>query len=349
MALYRRDDSPFWWASISVPGRPRLRLSTDTADRREAQAFHDRLRGQLLSEPVQAPRGARLSTVVLAWCRAEHRGEPDILAIRKFMRAYGDPPLHEVVEDRDGIDRALRSFVTTPGNYTRYRNRLRAILQMARDEGLISEVPTLRKWEAVRKPTHRWVRQDKFPDLLRELAPHQRPMVLFAVHTGLRQANVLGLTWDRVDLERRLVWVHAIETKANKTLSLPLNDVAVAVLKGQQGLHSQYVFVYQGRPIKEIKTAFQKACIRAGLGEEIVTVNKTNKSGKSRSYIGLRWHDLRHTFASWHAQSGTPPQVIKELGGWASMQMVERYTHLSPSFTASFANNIAGPTHEQET
>lgn len=40
------------------------------------------------------------------------------------------------------------------------------------------------------------------------------------------------------------------------------------------------------------------------------------------------------------AQRGTPPQVIKELGGWASMQMVERYMHLSPSFMASFANNI---------
>ena len=38
--------------------------------------------------------------------------------------------------------------------------------------------------------------------------------------------------------------------------------------------------------------------------------------------------------------SGTPPQVLKELGGWASMQMVERCMHLAPSFTASFANNI---------
>lgn len=340
MALYRREDSPFWWASISVPGHPRLRLSTDTTDRREAQAFHDRVRGQLLAEPAQAPRGARLSTVVLMWCRVEHRGEPDILAIRKFMRVYGDPPLHEAVNDRDGIDRALRSFVTTPGNYTRHRNRLRAIFQMAKDEGLIRDVPALRKWEAIRTPPTRWVRQDKFLELLRELPAHQRPMVLFAVHTGLRQANVLGLTWEQVDVERRLVWVHASNTKANRTLSIPLNDTALSVLQGQRGQHGHYVFVYCGRPIKEIKTAFQKACIRAGLGEEIVKTSKTNKSGKSRSYKGLRWHDLRHTFASWHAQSGTPPQVIKELGGWASMQMVERYMHLSPSFTASFANNI---------
>ena len=81
--------------------------------------------------------------------------------------------------------------------------------------------------------------------------------------------------------------------------------------------------------------------VRAGLGEERIEPNKLNKSGQSRFYKGLRWHDLRHTFASWHAQSGTPPQVIKELGGWSSMQMLERYMQLAPSFVASFANNIS--------
>lgn len=277
---------------------------------------------------------------MLKWCRADHRGTPDIQAIMKFMRAYGDRPLASAAEDRDGIDRALRSFVATPGNYTRYRNRLHAIFQMAKDDGLIVEVPALRKWEAARTAPVQWVPQEKFPDLLRELAPHQRPMVLFAVHTGLRQSNVLGLTWDRVDMERRIAWVHAIDTKGNKTINVPLNDTALSVLRGQAGEHDRYVFVYQGRPIQEIKTAFQKACARAGLGELIVEPCKLNKSGERRTYKGLRWHDLRHTFASWHAQSGTPPQVLKELGGWSSLQMVERYMHLAPSHIASFANNI---------
>lgn len=271
--------------------------------------------------------------MVLQWCKADHRGMPDIQAIGKFMKAYGDKPLAVAANDRNGIDRALRSFVKTPGNYTRYRNRLHAIFQMAMDEGLIVEVPKLKKWEALRTPSFQWVRKDVLPSLLRELPEHQRAMVLFAVHTGWRQANVLQLTWDRVDLQRRIAWVHAIDTKANKTISTPLNDTALAVLQGQTGQHEEFVFTYRGHPINEIKTAFQKACVRAGLGEFIT-------EGKSRRYIGLRWHDLRHTFASWHAQSGTPPQVIKELGGWSSMAMVERYMHLAPSFTASFANNI---------
>lgn len=260
--------------------------------------------------------------------------------MRKFLLAYGDRGLAEAAADRDGIDQALRSFVNTPSTYTRYRNRIRAAFQLAKDDDLITEVPDLRKWTAKRLPPYRWASPEEFVILLRELADHQRPMVLFAAHTGMRQSNVLGLEWSRVDMRRRLAWVFAIDTKANKTISVPLNDVAMSVLEGQQGKHQRYVFVYQGRPISETKTSFLKACVRAGLGQFTDTANPDNKRGFTRQYTGLRWHDLRHTFASWHAMSGTPLQVVKELGGWSSMQMVERYAHLTQSHLAGFANNI---------
>ena len=339
MPLYKREDSPFWWADVRVDGQPRLRVSTNSVDRREAQRICDELKAELWKKPRNADVSPRLSTVVLEWCRADYRGEPDILAIKKFMRIYGNPTIVEAALDRDGIDKALRLFVTTPGNYTRYRARLLTIFNIAKFNGLIPDVPMLRKWEVVRTTPANWIREDKFPDLIKELADHQRPMVLFATHTGLRQSNVLGLAWDQVDLERRIAWVDAINTKANKTITVPLNDVAVAVLQSQLGQHKDFVFTYKGRPISEIKTAFQKACVRAGLGEFTVEPAH-NKGGISKRYTGLRWHDLRHTFASWHAQNGTPMHVIKELGGWSSMQMVERYTHLSPSFVAGFVNNI---------
>ena len=50
------------------------------------------------------------------------------------------------------------------------------------------------------------------------------------------------------------------------------------------------------------------------------------RAGIERSF---RWHDLRHTWASWHVQSGTPLQELMELGGWASFEMVLRYAHLA--------------------
>lgn len=66
--------------------------------------------------------------------------------------------------------------------------------------------------------------------------------------------------------------------------------------------------------------AWRKACIRAGLPT-------------------LRFHDLRHTWASWHVQAGTPLAVLQDLGGWASLSMVQRYAHLGATHVAAWAGN----------
>ncbi len=55
----------------------------------------------------------------------------------------------------------------------------------------------------------------------------------------------------------------------------------------------------------------------------------------------LRWHDLRHTWASWHVMAGTPLEVLMRLGGWASLDMVLRYAHLAPSYLAGYADAVA--------
>ena len=69
--------------------------------------------------------------------------------------------------------------------------------------------------------------------------------------------------------------------------------------------------------------AWQKARVRAGVP-------------------WLRFHDLRRTWASWHVQAGTPLPVLKELGGWATLAMVERYAHLGVSHLADWAGNVSG-------
>ena len=56
---------------------------------------------------------------------------------------------------------------------------------------------------------------------------------------------------------------------------------------------------------------------------------------------GFRWHDLRHTWASWHAQDDTPLHVLQELGGWASANMVQRYAHLSTEHLAGYVEDVS--------
>jgi integrase len=61
------------------------------------------------------------------------------------------------------------------------------------------------------------------------------------------------------------------------------------------------------------------------------------RTGKRAGLAGLRFHDLRHTWATWLMQAGVPAYAIQSLGGWASPKMVERYAHLSPEHLKQYA------------
>ena len=79
-------------------------------------------------------------------------------------------------------------------------------------------------------------------------------------------------------------------------------------------------FTYRGNPVKQTgATAWENACKRAGIED-------------------FRWHDLRHTWASWHVQEGTPLHVLQELGGWESPEMVRKYAHLTPWHLAEWVD-----------
>ena len=171
-------------------------------------------------------------------------------------------------------------------------------------------------------------------------------MARFGLATGLRESNIRLLEWSQVDLERSLAWVHADQANAGKDISVPLNIDAMDTLAGQIGVHKRWVFAvprwaetaakgqkaYQtaDSPTGKVSNhAWRKACIRAGLPT-------------------LRFHDLRHTWASWHVQAGTPLPVLQALGRWASLAMVQRYAHLGQSHVADWAGNVLGTNRVHE-
>ena len=104
---------------------------------------------------------------------------------------------------------------------------------------------------------------------------------------------------------------------------VPLNRDAVAVLEAVKGKHPRYCFTFRGEPIRwgVCNTAWLEAVKRAGLTD-------------------FRFHDLRHTWASWHRQAGTSTDELKDLGGWKSRVMVDRYAKFGTEHLSAAASRI---------
>ncbi|HWU99246.1 MAG TPA: site-specific integrase, partial [Oxalicibacterium sp.] len=198
------------------------------------------------------------------------------------------------------------------------------ILRKARDEwewiDVVPKVPVLSEpLERVR-----FLTDVEAQCLLCELPKHLATMVDFTLQTGLRMSNVTGLRWDRIDLVRRRLWVVADEAKGRRGIHVPLNDRAVEILRQERMRHPTHVFTYLGKPVlRPNQRAWRLALKRAGIED-------------------FHWHDLRHTWATWHVQNGTPLHVLQKLGGWRSIDMVLRYAHLSDEHLAGFAGNVNG-------
>ncbi|WP_052177620.1 site-specific integrase [Methylotenera sp. G11] len=130
--------------------------------------------------------------------------------------------------------------------------------------------------------------------------------------------------WSQVNLQDRRAWIHADQAKGKRAIPVPLSTEALEVLRKERFKHPTHVFTFRGKPITQVNTkAWQAALRRAQI-------------------VDFRWPDLRHTWASWHVQNGTPIYVLKELGGWADMDMVQKYAHLSPSHLSEHVENVSG-------
>lgn len=185
-------------------------------------------------------------------------------------------------------------------------------------------LPAVPKVRLLREPVRRvrYLTKAQAESLLLQLPSHLAEMTAFSLATGLRKSNVTGLCWSQVDIERRLAWIHPDQSKTRKAIAVPLNIDALRIVSLQVGRHPQRVFSYKGEPVLQVTTAaWYKALKRCGIDD-------------------FRWHDLRHTWASWHVQSGTPLNVLQELGGWESSQMVRRYAHFSANHLAAYADKL---------
>jgi integrase len=329
MSLRKRGS--VWWIDFTAPDGERIRRSAETESKAEAQELHDKLKAEVwrVSKLGERPKRTWNDAVVRWLTEQAHKAsiESDKVHLRWLDRHLNGIDLTAITRDRiDRIGAAKRAEGVSPATVNRVMEVLRAILRKCADEWeWIERAPKVRM---LREPTRRirYLTHAEAQRLLGHLPPHLADMAAFSLATGLRRANVTGLRWDQVDLANRRAWIHPDQAKARKAIPVPLNDDALAVVERQIGKHRELVFSFRGRPVQQVSTkAWYGALKRAGIAD-------------------FRWHDLRHTWASWHVQSGTPLFALQELGGWESAEMVRKYAHLAADHLAPYAERLASLT-----
>jgi integrase len=147
---------------------------------------------------------------------------------------------------------------------------------------------------------------------------HVVPLVLLALNTGLRRGELLGLTWENVDLGREQLAIAASTSKSQRTRHLPLNAEALDVLTRwkKQGTGTGHVF-------------------RGLDGERMGHVNRSWGSlVEAAGLSNFRFHDLRHTFASKLVLNQVDLYTVQQLLGHSDSKLTQRYAHLSPGHLA---------------
>ena len=325
MALYKRKN--IWWIAISHQGM-RIQESSGTSNKVDAQRLHDKIKAELWKVNTLKEKPTKdWNDAVLRWC-AESQHKKSLCDDKSKFR-WLDPHLSgalltDITRDKvEQIARVKEQEGASPATVNRMLAVIRAILRKAeREWEWLDNAPVIRMRKENNKRI-RWLKLDEVERLKKELPEHLVNAMEFALHTGLRESNTTQLQWSEIDFDRCHASIPAHKSKSGKAIAVPLNSRAMQVMKNQIGKHPHFVFSYKNRPIKWFNTkAFKKALERAGL---------TN----------FRWHDFRHTWASWHVQNGTSLQELQQLGGWANFEMVLRYAHLSSDHLRKAAERIS--------
>lgn len=302
-------------------GQNRPRRTTNTAkhwhfDKAKAEEYHDKLKASLWDQARLGvkPRHTWNEAVFRYLAETTHKASQasDKTHLRWLDRFLNGRMLDEINRELlDSIMAARMAENVKNSSVNRVNEVIRAVLRKACNEWeWIDRVPRLRMLPEPNRRV-RWITQEEVERLLTVLPNHLVPVVQFSLETGLRRSNVTGLQWSQIDLARRTAWIHPDQAKTRKAIAVPLSAAAVIVIREQIGKNPTHVFSYLGNPIVQVNTkAWRKALALVGIEN-------------------FRWHDLRHTWASWHVQAGTPLHVLQELGGWECVEMVRKYAHIS--------------------
>ena len=329
---YKRKKSPYWWASVTDANGKRVRCSTGTTKRKEAQALEAKWKVEAFQTTNWGRQPSRrfddLMLDYLKATKAKRSHQRDLDAARHLTMFFKGRNMGELkgsdirAYQEYRIQQVSKKGSVQPATVNREMALLSGAINYAKREW-DWDIPNPVSGRQLREPEGRvrYLSLSELVGLIRVAqtkAPHLADFIELAIQTGCRKQELLGLEWERVDLVKKTYYLEGRHTKNGKRRAIPINETARSVLIRRQHVRAEHypaspwVFAHEnGDRIKDVKRSFRAACTLIGIKD-------------------FRIHDLRHTCASLAVSEGVPLTAIRDLLGHSSVTVTERYAHLAP-------------------
>jgi len=336
MTLYRRDDSRIWWMDFTMAGA-RIRRSTHTEDKAEARQIEATARLEAKRARAQPSRwrlrhlfgvwweGRAMHTRTAATFKGHLAALSDGLGANTFMADLTAADVLRYIDSRRIISTTTNeqgretARLRAPASINRELQALRAAINYAVD---VHDQPAPRiRWKALmlKQPAVR-VRYLTQPEYQRLLAACQddhemRLMINLACTTGLRRENLRQIQWEKIDL---------IEGR--------INVIAKGGKNFQVRLSGQPLDALRRHAAKAKQAGPGKPAIQTLTGPAFPAPNWRRRWETVLNAAGIkdyRWHDHRHTFASWARMAGVDIADIRDALNHSTIHMTTRYAHIT--------------------
>ena len=333
--IYKKENSKYWYTKFELEYqgiKKRIHKSTRHTSKAKALSFETQLKQDLwLSMTTPQIERHTFSDAIELYLQSRQTNRT-IRAKKVKLIWWCNKLKNPILSDLTTsiiLNEISKKKDIAVATRNRYLAELKAFLNFCHQElGWIEKVPVLKIFKEPRRTFFKLAPFD-IKNLLNAAPSYLQPIIAFALLTGFRSSNILNLRWSQIDFERGCVFIAANEHKSKDHVTTPLSNQAMELLVHLQSTSSSsFVFTNNmNKPLKEIQHRTWQAII------------------KKSDLEGLRFHDLRHNWATKHAEAGTDLLALKELGGWKTLEMVQRYAHPSNDYLTLQAKNIDSRTH----
>lgn len=343
MSVYKRKFGNLvrWCVYVTFPDGLRYRKVVGT--KKQAEEVHRKLKNQLVEGKwdLLDNEDVLFGDLVVEYLeyakmsKAHSSYLTDKCRIEKHMVPFFDEmPLQKITGRKVDAFKAKRVREgAAPKTVNNELLNLSHMMKMSMRWGYV-EKNVVMSVEKMKVPTNpaQFLSQEEIKKLIEAAkGSHIYPLIMTALHTGMRKSEMLNLKWSDIDFDQRTISVTSKDdwhTKNYKARIWQLAPVLHDVLKEHEALQpppplrNEYLFTFRGRAIKkDIRKSLRRVMDKAGLS-------------------GVTLHTLRHTFASQLVMAGVSLRDVQELMGHQNFQTTLRYAHLSPDHVKKQVLNL---------